>query len=59
MKDTKVGMFVNKVHLIKIYYFVYFRSLSIFEQGTVVLMHAMRAYKGVQVYLCSVWIFRL
>jgi len=37
MKDTKVGIFVNTVHLIKIYDFVYFRSLTIFEQGTVVL----------------------
>jgi len=59
MKDTKVGMFVNTVHLIKIYDFVYFRSLSIFEQDKVVLVHAMRAYKGVQVYLCSVLILRL
>lgn len=47
MKDTKVGMFVNTVHLIKIYGFVYFRSLSMFEQGTVVFVHSMRAYKGV------------
>jgi hypothetical protein len=54
-----VGMFVNTVHLIQIYDFVYFRSLSIFEQGTDVLVHAMTVYKGVQVYLCSVLILRL
>jgi hypothetical protein len=58
-KDTKVGIFVNIVHLLKIYDFIYFRSLPIFEQGTVVLVHAMRANKGVQEYLYSVLILRL
>jgi hypothetical protein len=31
MKDTEVGSFVNTDHFIKIYDFVYFSSLSIFE----------------------------
>jgi len=52
-------MFVNIVHLIKIHDFVYITSLSNFEQCTVVLVHAMRAYKRVQVYLCPVLILRL